>query len=220
MDNAGNVYVADQFNNRVQKFRDSCFVPPPVPRASLSDPIACTGDNITLTAHAEVANPNATATIFNFTAALPAQLTGLVGSCVASGGTCTVSNNQVVVTGTLAANQTITIDYKVRVVTGTAPGTNLCITATALYDFDRNGVFDAQTMVQACTALNCPPPIANVRVSDQRAGSVLVFPYYVSQAATQKDTRLTISNRLFVNGRESPQYLVLLRSECFAAVQV
>lgn len=33
-----------------------------------------------------------------------------------------------------------------------------------------------------------------IGVSDQKPGSVLVFPYYVSKAAEKKDTRLTISN--------------------------
>jgi hypothetical protein len=37
-------------------------------------------------------------------------------------------------------------------------------------------------------------PILNVQVSDQKAGSLLVFPYYVSKAQDRRDTRLTISN--------------------------
>ena len=37
-------------------------------------------------------------------------------------------------------------------------------------------------------------PILNVQVSDQKAGSLLVFPYYTSKAQDRRDTRLTISN--------------------------
>jgi phage-related protein len=59
-----------------------------------------------------------------------AKLSGIPGTCVVSGGTCTITNNNVNVTGTLAANQTITIDYKVRVANGPGPGTNLSITST------------------------------------------------------------------------------------------
>ena len=52
--------------------------------------------------------------------------------------------------------------------------------------------------VQACLTVNCTGqgllPIANVGVSDQKPGSLLVFPYYSSRTAERKDTRLTISN--------------------------
>lgn len=37
-------------------------------------------------------------------------------------------------------------------------------------------------------------PILNVQVSDQKAGSLLVFPYYTSKAQDRRDTRVTISN--------------------------
>lgn len=37
-------------------------------------------------------------------------------------------------------------------------------------------------------------PILNVQVSDQKAGSLLVFPYYTSKAQDRRDTRITISN--------------------------
>lgn len=36
--------------------------------------------------------------------------------------------------------------------------------------------------------------ILNVQVSDQKAGSLLVFPYYTSKAQDRRDTRMTISN--------------------------
>jgi hypothetical protein len=49
----------------------------------------------------------------------------------------------------------------------------------------------AALIVLAASALAGNPP-ANVGVSDQKAGSVLAFPYYTSEAGS--DTRLTISN--------------------------
>jgi hypothetical protein len=40
-----------------------------------------------------------------------------------------------------------------------------------------------------------PPPPMNVAVSDQKAGSVLVFPYYISSTGqVQSDTRISITN--------------------------
>lgn len=157
--------------------------------AKISDPLVCIGDNY-LTVHAEVANPNNVNANMNFNAVLPAQLTGVAGTCVVNFGTCTVNNGSVSVTGVLPANQTVTIDYKVRVANGTAQGTLLCVDSTASLN---NG---APVMVQACTNLNCPTggPPANVQAGGQKSGSLLVFPYYVSKTAPRKDTRLTISN--------------------------
>ncbi len=154
----------------------------------LSDPIICTGENNTLSVHAEVTNPNAFAANLNFNAPLPPPLSGVAGTCVVSAGTCMITANNVTVTGLIPANQTVMIDYKVKVANGTPPGTLLCIDSTANF----NG--GPTAMVQACTTLNCPPAPANVMVSDQKAGSVLAFPYYISNAATKKDTRLTISH--------------------------
>ena len=49
----------------------------------------------------------------------------------------------------------------------------------------------AALIVLAASALAGNPP-TNVAVSDQKAGSVLAFPYYTSVGTS--DTRLTISN--------------------------
>ncbi len=66
------------------------------------------------------------------------------------------------------------------------------------------------------------------QLSDQKAGSLLVFPYYISKAAEQKDTRLTISNigtqqtivhLFFIDGascQQADQYLCLTPNASFA----
>lgn len=159
-------------------------------KIGLSDPLICTGDANTLSVHAEVTNPNNAAGTFTFLATLPPQLSGVANTCVITSGTCTVNAGEVLASGPLAANQTITIDYKVRVAPNTGPGANLCIDSMATL----NGVLMAT--VQACKMLSCPAanvPV-NAQASGQKAGSVLVFPYYISKAAEKKDTRLSITN--------------------------
>lgn len=168
----------------------ACIVAPMV--SSISDPLFCTGDNNTVSVHAELPNPTNAPALFTFSAPLPPQLIGVPGTCAASAGTCTITATQVTVMGTLPANQTLTVDYKVRIPNGTPQGTNLCITSTGRLDVDGNGTLDTLDMVTACTVLNCPN--STIGVSAQKAGSVLVFPYYTSKAAEKKDTRITISN--------------------------
>jgi hypothetical protein len=51
----------------------------------------------------------------------------------------------------------------------------------------------AALVVLAASALAGPAP-TDVKVSDQKAGSFLAFPYYTSKSASTTDTRLTISN--------------------------
>ena len=68
----------------------------------------------------------------------------------------------------------------------------LCVNSTGT-------VAGLNAMVQACGTTNCPPnnlnnPPTNVGVSGQRAGSVLVYPYYTAKSASKSDTRLTLSN--------------------------
>ncbi len=164
--------------------------------SSISDPLICTGDNNTLNVHAELVNPNNNPAGFSFTAPILAPLSGVPGTCVSSLGNCTITNNAVTVTGTIPALQSVVVDYKVRVANGTPLGTNLCIISTGQLDIDNNGMFDTNAMVTACTLLNCPSlnQPANTAISDQKAGSVLVFPYYTSNVALQNDTRLSISN--------------------------
>ena len=160
----------------------------------ISDPLFCTGDSNTIIAHAELGNTNNAPAGFSFTAPIALPLIGIPGACTSNFGTCTLTATSVSVTGIIPANQTLIVDYKVRIANGTAPGTELCVTSSGKLDVDSNGTFDTLDMVTACTKLNCPPKVVNVGVTDQKAGSVLVFPYYNSKSAESKDTRVTISN--------------------------
>ena len=161
---------------------------------TISDPIVCSGPNNTVSVHAELLNGNATASAFNFTAPLAAPLAGVPGTCVSNFGACVITAAGVTVTGTLPANRTLIVDYKVIVANGTAPGTQLCINSVGKLDVNLDGTFDVTDTVMACTTLTCPPKVVNPKMSDQKAGSLLVFPYYNSKSGDNKDTQIMLSN--------------------------
>jgi hypothetical protein len=159
-------------------------------KVGIGDPLVCLNANGLVGVTATVTNNNAGPVVADFTAMLPTTLTGLPGTGLASinAGGVTVSAAAVTWMGTIPANTTVTITYKVQVAAGTPPGQPLCVDSVVTF----NGGPGA--MVQACATLNCPAGPVNAAVSDQKAGALLVFPYYTSKAATQSDTRLTLSN--------------------------
>lgn len=146
------------------------------------EPGGLTGVEITLT------NPNATA-VPSLTSTLPAGLTAVAGSCTANvPGTCTVASNGSSVTwdGTLNAGQSVTIFYRAQLATNISQGTQLCIDTTATV-----GRLPVNTPF--CFTVSCTGGI--VRSSDQKPGSILIFPYYTSViGGGAADTRMTISN--------------------------
>ena len=163
----------------------------PTLTTSLADPLVCNGSDGLASVTATLNNPNQTALPANFTALLPAQLTALAGTCNANG--CAVAPNGTSVTwnGTLNPGQTITISYQVQIAANVAQGTQLCINSVGT-------IAGVATNIQGCLTVNCSGqgllPVSNVSVSDQKPGSLLVFPYYSSKTSERKDTRLTISN--------------------------
>ncbi|MFN7929970.1 MAG: Calx-beta domain-containing protein [Blastocatellia bacterium] len=160
----------------------------------LIDPAVCLSPSGLVGVTATVFNPNNTTVNATWTAMFPTQLIGLIGS-----GTATVNQagiqvttTQVTWTGTLTAGQSVTFGYQAQIAANTPPDMLLCIQNTASF----NG--GTQVQVPECFVANCPAtgllPLANVRTSDQKAGSLLVFPYYTSRVATNSDTRLSITN--------------------------
>jgi hypothetical protein len=162
---------------------------------NLADPLVCNGPGGLASVTATLTNPNQTALPANFTAILPVQLLALAGTCNASinPGGCAIAANGSTVTwnGTLNAGQTVTISYQGQIDANVAQGTQLCVNSVGT-------VAGVGANVQACLTVNCPAagllPLANAGTSDQKPGSLLVFPYYISKVAERKDTRLTISN--------------------------
>ncbi len=166
----------------------------PLVRVRAADPAVCLGPGGLIGLTAEVTNPNGFAVSAGWTATLPTPLLGLVGSGTATVNSAAmqVTTTQASWTGTLNAGQTVTFTYQAQIAAGTALDTQFCVQNAAQF----NGGYEV--VVPECFVANCPAlgllPLANVRASDQKAGSLLVFPYYTSNRATRADTRLTLSN--------------------------
>lgn len=55
-------------------------------------------------------------------------------------------------------------------------------------------IFLSLMLLAACATAALAQDILDVRVSDQKAGSLLVYPYYTSRAQDKRDTRVSITN--------------------------
>jgi hypothetical protein len=171
------------------------------PTASLTDPLACTGPGNTVNGVTTVTNPSASILNGgNITLSLQAGLSAVPGSCTATVGgvnvgTCNVVNASTIVwTGSLAGNATLTINYQAQV-GDVLPGTQLCASITGGF----TGV--SLTPVTACVVANCQAvgpgalPQAISPMSDQKAGSVLIYNIYTSSTnSIQQNTRLSLTN--------------------------
>ncbi len=157
---------------------------------TLQDPAICLGAGGLVGVTATITNNSAVAVNANFMATLPTTLNGLPGTGLASLNQAGLNVTASAVTwmGMIPANTTVIITYKTQLAAGTPANMPICINSDVIFN---NG---PKATVQACATLNCPAGPVNVAVSDQKAGALLVFPYYTSQAATHSDTRLTFSN--------------------------
>ena len=157
---------------------------------TVQDPAVCLGAGGLVGVTATIPNNSAVAVNANFTATLPTTLNGLPGTGLASLNQAGLNVTAAAVTwmGMIPANTTVIITYKTQIAVGTPLNMPICVNSDVTFNNS------SKATVQACATLNCPAGPVNVRVSDQKAGSLLVFSYYVSKAAEQKNTRLTISN--------------------------
>ncbi len=148
-----------------------------------------------------------------FTALLPIQLTGMIGSCSVPNGTCQVGVTQVNWNGQINPGQTVTITYRVRVRDSIQPGSRFCTDFRANFDTNNDGLNDAAMTATQCQEADCQPPCSgsdcpdigpglplpdnpSLTGSDQRPGSILIFPFYISDPAgdTRENTRISITN--------------------------
>ncbi len=165
---------------------------------TISDPLACTGPGNVVNGTFTIPNTGGAPVTVTATATLPAGLIGQVGSCTANIlTTCTVNPTSVSYTATIPAGQTATVSYQAQVADFVTIGTQLCSTLTATF-----GGGGAALTLQACITANCPAvgpgtpfPVPG-EVSDQRAGSVLVYNLYSSSIAAPnaQNTRISITN--------------------------
>jgi uncharacterized repeat protein (TIGR01451 family) len=147
-------------------------------------------------------------------ARFPIEVSGIPGSCNSSTGQCTIGSGQVEWNGEIAPGQTVVITYRVRTRFDLQPGTRFCTEYKVNYDTNGDGVNDATMTSDSCLVANCTPPPCNgpdcpnnlpglpyeegpnSAASDQRPGSVLIFPFYSSDAVNSlaEDTRISITN--------------------------
>lgn len=149
-----------------------------------------------------------------FIADLPAQVDGVANSCNPSSGDCNVGVSRVEWNGALAPNQTVTIEFRVRIRQNVPENTRICFDTQVNYDSDGNGTNDNSAHSQACVRTNCPPvtpctgpgcpsnvgpgdpfPQAapNSAPNDQKPASVLVYPFYRSSSTSPQTNNTSIS---------------------------
>jgi sugar lactone lactonase YvrE len=165
--------------------------------AKIADPVVCLGPGGTVAVEATVTNTATSLQTASFIATPDQHLLAIANSCTATAGACTVDAvmNKVNWAGTLAANQTVTIRYNAQVSDALPAGTQACVTSMAAVGNS------AAASVTACTAINCPTigpgalPQTFSPLSDQKAGSVLIYNVYTSASdPTRQNTRLSVTN--------------------------
>ncbi len=159
--------------------------------SSLTDPFVCNGIGSSILVTAQLTNPNNTAQPATFNVTLPSMLTLVPNTCTSTIGTCSPTpNTQVAWSGTIPAGQTVTITYQAQIADGTPEGSTITINS----DGSVGGV---ATSTSASGTVTCPGLThapEDVKLSDQKAGSLVVFPYYTSKSGSGSDTKLHLSN--------------------------
>ncbi|HKQ78377.1 MAG TPA: lamin tail domain-containing protein [Blastocatellia bacterium] len=136
-------------------------------------------------------------------AQLPAELIALNNSCAATSGACVITNaSRFEWNGQVKIAETITITLQAQVKDGVATGAMLCVAANLNYDSDGDSINDTITSNNGCLTVNCAPAgpgavfPASSEASDQKPGSILIYPLYGSTPANLQgqDTRINITN--------------------------
>ena len=144
----------------------------------------------------------------------PVELSGITASCSSTSGSCRISSSQIEWNGQIDPGQTVKIFYSARVRQSIEVGARFCTNYRVNYDTNSDEINDAVTTFTSCLRANCtPPPCSgpdcpddtigtpyplgpNSLASDQRPGSILIFPYFSSDATAPmaQNTRISISN--------------------------
>ncbi|MFN7929828.1 MAG: right-handed parallel beta-helix repeat-containing protein [Blastocatellia bacterium] len=155
----------------------------------VADPALCLNPGDLVGALISVLNVTGAQQQANIKATLPPGLTAVAGTCTANlPGQCTITPDGSMVTwdGVIPNGQSLSVTYRARIAANATPGA-LFITTDIVVLGGQKSTF------VALVNTNCAPN-SNPRVSDQKPGSLLVFPYYTSTIGGGSDTRLTISN--------------------------
>jgi hypothetical protein len=173
----------------------------------LTDPAVCTGTGNILVVEARLTNSGNRAQGDNpgseFAAQLPANLIALPNTCTATSGACAITGvSQIDWNGQVAVGAGVTIRFNAQVTDNTPAGAQLCVDSSVNFDSDNDGINDATAQSQSCVTLNCPaagpgaafPPASDL--SDQKPGSILVYPLYssISLKPTRENARISITN--------------------------
>ncbi len=175
---------------------------PPVLTGNITDPLACTGPGNLITGTIQLTNPTGAQQTFTLTTTFT-NLIGLQGSCTlagaVAGATCSIAPNGASLTagGSIPANGTLTVQYQAQV--AVVP-TGTVVTASSVASV--GGAPATPNPLVLTATVNCPavgpgvlfPDTADV--SDQKAGSVLVYNLYSSSIAAPnaQNTRISITN--------------------------
>ncbi len=158
-------------------------------------------------------------------ASLPVELTAIPGSCTATLGACTLGGAQAEWNGEILPGATLIVTFQVRVRQNIALGARFCSTFRVNYDTNSDNINEASTTVSLCQEANCTPPpctgsecpdfgflgldkqVISDTGSDQRPGSVLIYPIYTSNVtnSTAQNTRISVTN----TNAQRPAYLHL-----------
>lgn len=135
---------------------------------------------------------------------IPTDLTMAEGGCRASLGACMAINaSRLEWNGALGPGESVVIEFALTVSSAVAPGEQRCFETTVKYDGDDDGTNESMTTAPAaCVAANCPaagpglPVAASLAADSGYPGSILVYPFYVSNAANAhaENTRLSLTN--------------------------
>lgn len=156
-----------------------------------------------------------------FVAVMPEGLRILAGSCrVPNSGSCTETTSSIAWNGTLAPSESAVISWQLDVTTeSNVPANELCFTSTVRFDANDDGSNEAETAVIRCATVTClagNPGIALPIESTQaanRPGSVLVIPFFVSNASApqNENTRFSLTNSN--NSRAATVHIFLIEDD-------
>lgn len=174
---------------------------------TLTDPATCTSSGNVITVAVQFTNSGTSPQGDNpgaeFTAQLPPSLLALSNSCTTLSGACQIiSPSQIEWNGAVRINETIRITFQAQVTDSALVGANLCVTGTLNFDSDINGRNDTMISRTGCLATPCAavgPGLAypaNSAVSDQKAGSVLIYPLYssITTRLARENARINLTN--------------------------